>query len=158
MGARIAAALVVSAGAIVCPRATSAADIAAAKDGPGAGHVTGVGGLFFKSRDPRALAAWYRDVMGLRIETWGGATLRTDAPGRPPVVVWSPYPDTAESMAPSTRDFIVNFAVDDLDAFAAKLSAKGVDVHKQPADPNGAFAWILDPDGTKIELWQPMRR
>ena len=135
-----------------------AADLAPARDGSGAGRITGVGGVFFKSKDPRALAAWYRDVMGIRIEAWGGATLPYDAPGHPPVAVWSPFPDTEESMAPSTREFMVNFAVDDLEAFAAKLTAKGVTVHRQPADPNGAFAWILDPDGTKIELWQPNRR
>ncbi|MDB5481447.1 MAG: glyoxalase [Caulobacteraceae bacterium] len=154
----MAAALVVSVIAMLCQRVASAADVAVPKDGPSAGHVTGVGGVFFKSKDPKALAAWYRDVMGIKIENWGGATLPTDAPGHPPVVVWSPYPDTAESMAPSSRDFSVNFAVDDLDTFSARLAAKGVDVHREPPDPNGTFAWILDPDGTKIELWQPTRR
>jgi catechol 2,3-dioxygenase-like lactoylglutathione lyase family enzyme len=94
---------------------------------------------------------------GNRVEAWGGATLPTDAPGHPPVVVWSPFPADTRYMAPSTREFMVNFAVDDLDAFAARLAAKGVMVHQQPADTNGRFAWIVDPDGTKIELWQPKR-
>jgi predicted enzyme related to lactoylglutathione lyase len=119
------------------------------------GRITGVGGIFFKSKDPKALATWYRDVLGIKVENWGGAMLPTDAPGHPPVVVWSPFPATSDQMAPSTREFMVNFAVDDLDALAAKLEAKGVAVHRQPPDPNGSFAWILDPDGTKIELWQP---
>jgi predicted enzyme related to lactoylglutathione lyase len=155
--ARIAAPLVVCAGALLCQGGASGRDAAANGNGPSTGRITGVGGVFFKSKDPKALAAWYRDVMGIKVEAWGGATLPTNAPGHPPVVVWSPYPDTAEWMAPSSRDFIVNFAVDDLDAFAARLEAKGVTVHKEPADPNGTFAWILDPDGTKIELWQPKR-
>ena len=158
MRTRVAAILIAGVSALLCQGGARAADVAPAGDGPGAGRVTGVGGIFFKSRDPKALAAWYRDVMGIRIETWGGATLSYDARGHPPVVVWSPFPDTAESMAPSTREFMVNFAVDDLDAFTAKLTARGVVVHKQPADSNGTFAWILDPDGTKIELWQPTRR
>ncbi len=120
-----------------------------------AGRITGVGGVFVKSPDPKALSAWYRDVLGLAIEPWGGATLSTDAPGKPPVVVWSPFPTTTNYMAPSTREFMVNFAVDDLDAFIARLTTKGVKILKRDdSDPNGRFAWILDPDGTKIELWQ----
>jgi catechol 2,3-dioxygenase-like lactoylglutathione lyase family enzyme len=147
---------VLVAGTLVCCCDSTHASAAAMGTGkPSSGHITGIGGVFFKSKDPKALGAWYRDVLGIRIQPWGGATLAYDAPGHPPVVVWSPYPDTAESMAPSTRDFIVNFAVDDLDAFTARLAAKGVSVHKEPSDPNGTFAWILDPDGTKIELWQP---
>jgi predicted enzyme related to lactoylglutathione lyase len=158
MGTKVWAGLAGALGMLLGQGKAVAADVAAAGERPGVGRITGVGGVFFKSPDPKALAVWYRDVMGIRIETWGGATLPTDTPGHPPVVVWSPYPDTPESMAPSTRDFIVSFAVDDLDAFAARLSAKGVAVHREPADPNGRFAWILDPDGTKIELWQPTRR
>ncbi len=81
-----------------------------------AGRITGVGGIFFKSKDPKALAAWYRDVLGVTLEPWGGATLRYDAPGHPPVVVWSPFPQSTKYMAPSTREFMIDFAVDDLDA------------------------------------------
>jgi len=122
---------------------------------PMPGHVTGIGGIFIKSKDPKALTAWYRDVLGLKIEVWGGAALSYDAPHHPPVVVWSPFPETTSYMAPSTRDFMLNFAVDDLDAFLAKLAAKNVTILKRnDSDPSGKFAWILDPDGTKIELWQ----
>jgi predicted enzyme related to lactoylglutathione lyase len=61
-------------------------------------------------------------------------------------------------MAPSTREFMINFAVDDLDAMVARLTSKGVKIlHRDDSDPNGDFAWILDPDGTKIELWQPKK-
>ena len=120
------------------------------------GRITGVGGIFLKSKDPKALAAWYRDVLGIAVEPWGGAMLRYDAPGHPPMVVWNAFPSTSDYMAPSTREFMINFAVDDLDAFVAKLKAKGVTILKRDdTDPTGKFAWILDPDGTKIELWQP---
>ena len=120
------------------------------------GRITGVGGIFFKSHDPKALSAWYRDVLGMKIETWGGAMLRYDDPQHPPMVVWSPFKTDSDQMAPSTREFMINFAVDDLDAFIARIAAKGVKVLKRDdSDPSGSFAWILDPDGTKIELWQP---
>jgi predicted enzyme related to lactoylglutathione lyase len=120
------------------------------------GRITGFGGIFYKSKDPKALAAWYQDVLGIHLEDWGGALLRTDAPGHPPVVVWSAFPDTTDYIAPSTREFMINFAVDDLDAFIARIEAKGVEAHRmEDTDPNGRFAWIIDPDGTKIELWEP---
>jgi catechol 2,3-dioxygenase-like lactoylglutathione lyase family enzyme len=120
------------------------------------GRITGVGGIFLKSKDPKALARWYRDVLGVPVEPWGGAMLRYDAPGRPPFVVWNAFPSTTDYMDPSTREFMINFAVDDLDAYLARLTAKGVAILKrEDTDANGKFAWILDPDGTKIELWQP---
>ncbi len=126
-----------------------------ARAGP-PGHVTGVGGVFIKSKNPKALSAWYHDVLGLDIKPWGGATLSYDAPGHPSVVVWSPFPETSDYMAPSTRELMINFAVDDIDAIIARLTAKGVPIlRRDDKDPNGRFAWILDPDGTKIELWQP---
>lgn len=124
----------------------------------GAGRITGVGGIFFKSKDPKALAAWYRDVLGIALEPWGGAALRYDAPGHPPVLIWNAFPDNTDYFAPSTQSYMVNFAVDDLDAFLARLEKKGVKILKRDdSDSNGRFAWILDPDGTKIELWEPAR-
>ena len=120
-----------------------------------AGHVTGIGGVFVKSKDPKALAAWYRDVLGLKVEPWGGAMLRYDAPGHPPMAIWSAFKSDSQEMAGSTRDFMINLAVDDMDAFVARLTAKNVPILKREQDATGKFAWILDPDGTKIELWQP---
>jgi predicted enzyme related to lactoylglutathione lyase len=120
------------------------------------GRITGVGGIFVTSKDPKKLAAWYRDVLGIPIESWGGAALRYDAPNHPSVLVWNAMPAGSDYLAPSTRDFMIDFAVDDLDAFVARLQSKGVSILKRDdSDPNGKFAWILDPDGTKIELWQP---
>jgi catechol 2,3-dioxygenase-like lactoylglutathione lyase family enzyme len=124
----------------------------------GAGHVTGLGGVFVKSKDPKALAAWYRDVLGMRVESWGGAVLRYDAPLHPPAAAWTALKSDSTYTAPSSREFMLDFAVDDLDAIIARLAAHGVAVLKRDdSDPSGKFAWVLDPDGTKIELWQPKR-
>jgi catechol 2,3-dioxygenase-like lactoylglutathione lyase family enzyme len=121
-----------------------------------AGHITGIGGVFFKAKDPKALAAWYRDVLGLPLEAWGGAALRYDAPQHPPVATWSAFPASTKYFAPSTSEFMIDYAVDDMDALVAKLTAKGVAILKQDdSDPSGRFAWVLDPEGNKIELWQP---
>jgi predicted enzyme related to lactoylglutathione lyase len=121
-----------------------------------AGRITGVGGVFVSSKDPKALAIWYRDVLGIPLERWGGALLRYDAPGHPPVLVWNPYAAASNYPAPSKREFMIDFAVDDLDAVVRRLQAKGVAILKRDdSDPTGRFAWILDPDGTKLELWQP---
>jgi catechol 2,3-dioxygenase-like lactoylglutathione lyase family enzyme len=121
-----------------------------------AGRITGLGGVFVTSSDPKALAKWYRDVLGIELQPWGGAVLRYDAPGHPPVVAWNALPQNSGYLAPSRREFMINFAVDDLDAFITRLKAKGVPILKQEdAGPTGKFAWIVDPDGTKIELWQP---
>ncbi len=122
------------------------------------GHVTGIGGVFVKSKDPKALAQWYREVLGLEVKPWGGAALPFDAPGHPPKVSWTAFAESSDYMSPSMREFMINFAVDDMDAIIARLTAKGVAVLKR--DDNaafGRFAWIQDPDGTKIELWQPVK-
>ena len=121
-----------------------------------AGHITGVGGVFFKARDPKALAAWYRDVLGLPLQAWGGAALRYDAPGHPPAAGWSAFPASTAYFAPSAGDFMINYAVDDMEAMLARVRAKGVAVLKRTDDDtSGRFAWILDPEGNKIELWEP---
>ena len=123
------------------------------------GRITGVGGIFFKSKDPKALVAWYRDVLGVPMQPWGGAMLGYDAPDHPPFVVVTAFSASTDYMKPSDREFMLNFAVDDLDAFIARLKTKGVAILKrEDNDPTGRFAWILDPDGTKIELWEPKRK
>jgi catechol 2,3-dioxygenase-like lactoylglutathione lyase family enzyme len=120
------------------------------------GHITGVGGVFFKAKDPKALASWYRDVLGRPLQAWGGAALRYDAPQHPPALIWTAFPATTSYFAPSTSDFMINYAVDEIDAFLARLREKGVTILKRvDDDPNGRFAWILDPEGNKIELWEP---
>ena len=141
---------------VLCAGLLLMADSGQAAPPEAAGHITGVGGVFFKAKDPKALAAWYRDVLGMRVEAWGGAVLRTDAPKHPPAVAWNPFPASTDYFAPSDGAFMINYAVDDMDALVARLGAKGVKILKRDdSDPNGRFAWILDPEGNKIELWQP---
>jgi catechol 2,3-dioxygenase-like lactoylglutathione lyase family enzyme len=122
------------------------------------GHVVGIGGVFFKAKDPKALAAWYRDVLGMPMEAWGGALLRYDAPKHPDVLAWNAFPAATKYFEPSASSFMINYAVDDMDAMLARLRTKNVQILKQDdADANGRFAWILDPEGNKLELWQPKR-
>ncbi len=122
------------------------------------GRITGIGGVFVVSKNPKALAAWYRDVLGISVESWGGAMFRNDTPAHPPYALWTAFPAGASELAHSRRDFMLNLAVDNLDAFLVRLKAKGVPILKRESDPYGKFASILDPDGTKIELWQPTKR
>ena len=117
-------------------------------------RITGFGGIFFRSADPKALATWYRDTLGIALEEYGAALLRYDAPGHPDFVVWTPFAQDTTYFAPSTREFMVNFAVDDLAGMVAALEAKGVVVLGRQEESYGRFAWIMDPDGTKIELWE----
>jgi len=122
---------------------------------PAPGRITGLGGIFFKSRDTSALAGWYRDVLGIGMEGWDGAMFPAGLPCQAPYQIWSPFAETTDYFAPSQASFMINFAVDDLDAFLAHLAEKGVEPVGRSEDDHGKFAWVMDPDGNKIELWQP---
>jgi predicted enzyme related to lactoylglutathione lyase len=120
-------------------------------------RVTGIGGIFFKSSDPKALGAWYRVHLGLDVSDWGGAVFQwggvDSAPG---MTLWSPFAQDTNYMAPSAAAFMVNFRVADLDALLAALRAEGCDVvDKTEASEQGKFGWVIDPEGNKVELWQP---
>ena len=118
-------------------------------------RITGFGGVLIKSPDPKALSAWYRDVLGMDVQDWGGALLE-QSPQSPDTATWTPFKADTDYFAPSTREVMINFAVDDLEAFLKQIEAKGVKVlDRQTMDGMGSFAWIVDPDGTKIEFWQP---
>lgn len=119
--------------------------------------VLGIGGIFFKSKDPAALTNWYRDVIGLEVEPWGGVLLRPQAMADHPgaATVFAPFKLDTTYFAPSTKDFMINFAVDDLDAILANCARHGVEAKVMPEEPNGKFAHISDPEGTRIELWEP---
>lgn len=141
---------------LLCLSLFSIASLASSASQPPAGHITGVGGIFFKAKDPMALAAWYRDVLGMPVEVWGGAALRYDAPKHPPALAWNAFPATTKYFAPSTSGLMIDYAVDDMDALLARLRSKDVTILKRDdSDPNGRFAWILDPEGNKVELWEP---
>jgi predicted enzyme related to lactoylglutathione lyase len=122
-------------------------------------RITGIGGVFFKSKgDPAALAAWYQKHLGMPLAPWGGAALhwtedRGDDKG---VTAWHVAKADSKWFAPSDASFMINYRVDDLDGILAQLREGGVEILKGPdSDENGSFAWILDPDGNKVELWQP---
>ena len=139
---------------IVIPVLAALAPLSVLAEPPG--RITGIGGIFFKSKDPKALMAWYRDVLGMKVEAWGGVMLSYDAPEHPPVLTLNVLKAASDYMEPSKREFMLNFAVDDLDAFLDRLKAKNVPIlGRDDSDASGKFAWIVDPDGTKIELWQP---
>ena len=122
--------------------------------------VTGIGGIFFKSRkDPKALSAWYRDHLGLKLEDWGGAILRwpDDKATDRGVTVWNAAAPDTKWFSPSDSSFMINYRVDDLAGVLANLKKAGVEVLSGPeSHENGKFAWVLDPEGNKVELWEPM--
>lgn len=122
--------------------------------------VTGIGGVFFKSRhDSAALAAWYREHLGMPFEDWGGAVLRwpEDTAEDKGLTVWTIAERDSQWFSPSDAAFMINYRVDDLDGLLANLSAAEVPVVKGPeSHENGKFAWVMDPEGNKVELWEPM--
>jgi len=121
--------------------------------------VTGIGGVFFKSRNNhKELAAWYARHLGLVLESWGGAILEwsNDKAADGGQTVWHVAEKNTEWFSPSESSFMINYRVDDLDALLDQLRRDGVAILKGPiAEDNGKFAWIMDPDGNKVELWQP---
>ncbi len=122
------------------------------------GHITGIGGVIVVSKNPRALAAWYRNMLGISLESWGGAMFRYNAPGHPPYTVWSSFSHGAKEFAHSRRDFMLNLSVDNLDALCTRLRARAVPIYERQSTPYGKFASVVDPDGTKIEMWEAPKR
>lgn len=121
-------------------------------------RVTGIGGIFFKSKDPKALGEWYRDHLGLNVEDWGGVVFRwsEDNKGGDGTTIWSPFKNDTGYFAPSSASFMVNFRVEDLHALLALLRAEGCSVDEKVDESEyGKFGWVMDPDGNRIELWQP---
>jgi predicted enzyme related to lactoylglutathione lyase len=122
--------------------------------------VTGIGGVFFKSSGDRAaLVEWYRKHLGLPLEDFGGAIFRwPDDPAKDGgLTVWHVAAKDSKWFSPSESSLMINYRVDDLDALLEQLRAGGVSIVQGPeSHENGKFAWIMDPDGNKIELWQPM--
>ena len=122
-------------------------------------RVTGIGGIFFKAKDPVALRAWYQEHLGVDVQEWGGAAFRwLDAEGKPAggTTVWSVAGMDNDYFAPSTANFMVNYRVADLHALLAALRAEGCNVlEKVDEQEYGKFGWVVDPEGNKVELWEP---
>ncbi len=124
-----------------------------------AGRVLGVGGVFFRSRNPKKLGQWYAEHLGLNVESWGGtygtSFTPEDMPGNS-FTVWSAFAANTEYFGESGQGFMINLVVDDLEAALARVSAGGGQVLPQREDQDfGQFGWFVDPDGNRVELWQP---
>lgn len=122
--------------------------------------VTGIGGVFFKStNDHKALGEWYSKNLGIALESWGGAIIKwsDDKSDDGGLTVWNAAAKDTKWFSPSTASFMINYRIDNMTEMLAQLRANGVEILKGPeSHENGKFAWIVDPDGNKIELWEPM--
>lgn len=122
-------------------------------------RVTGIGGIFFKARDPVALRDWYKTHLGIDVQDWGGAAFAwTDVSGTPVggTTIWSVGAADGETFAPSKASFMINYRVADLQSLLRALRDEGCQVLERTDDSEyGKFGWVIDPEGNKVELWQP---
>jgi predicted enzyme related to lactoylglutathione lyase len=122
-------------------------------------RVTGIGGIFIKSRDPQRLRDWYRRHLGIDFEEWGGYAFpwkSADNPEGVGTTVWSVFEATSNYFEPSQSQVMVNYRVADLHALVVALRTEGCQVmDKIDESEYGKFGWVVDPDGNKIELWEP---
>lgn len=122
-------------------------------------RVLGIGGIFFRARDPEALRAWYRKHLGLTVADWGGVVFEpmvTSPAGRQATLVWSILPAQTQYFEPSASAFMINYRVDDLDQTLAALRAEGCAVDERvESSEYGRFGWLSDPEGNRLELWEP---
>jgi predicted enzyme related to lactoylglutathione lyase len=126
-------------------------------------RVTGIGGIFLRARDPKAMLAWYAKHLGIQLNGYGGASfLWTDeVPPTTGVTAWSLFPEDTPYFGKGNQQGVqqamVNYRVDDLDALLTQLAADGVTIDPKREDADyGRFAWIVDPEGNRVELWQPL--
>lgn len=139
--------------------ATTAPADEAVVDPARAPGVTGVGGIFFRSDDPAGVSAWYRERLGVGVPegTFVFRWLEEDDPEELGYTVWGVFPASTEYFAPSDAPYMINFRVENLPVLLEDLRSAGVEVVGELEEyPNGSFAWILDPEGRKIELWEPV--
>lgn len=121
-------------------------------------RVTGIGGIFFKARDPKALGEWYRRHLGIDVQEWGGTAFLWNEPAPQPhgATVWTIFPEDTKYFAPSDAPFMVNYRVEDLASLLETLRAEGCTVdEKSESSEFGKFGWVIDPEGNRIELWEP---
>jgi catechol 2,3-dioxygenase-like lactoylglutathione lyase family enzyme len=122
-------------------------------------RVTGIGGLFFKSKDPDKTKQWYKKHLGLPVNEWGVhfSWRDMDDPDRIGTTVWSPFPADTTYFAPSGKQFMFNYRVENLEELLRVLAGEGVEIAGEIETYDyGKFGWIMDPDGNKIELWEPV--
>ena len=120
-------------------------------------RVIGIGGIFFKAKDPERLYRWYEKHLGLKREPHGaGVSIPWPKPEDKGLTVFAIFPADTKYFSPSASAFMLNFCVSDLDGLLEKLKAEGVEIDPKREDYDyGLFAWIMDPEGNRIELWEP---
>jgi D-3-phosphoglycerate dehydrogenase len=118
-------------------------------------RVTGVGGIFFKAKDPKAMYAWYEKHLGMKQEPVVDFPWKDAETGEDAHTYWSLFKPDTKYMEPSSSSFMINYRVADMDAVVSALEAEGIKVLGRQDDEYGRFAWIMDPEGNKIELWAP---
>lgn len=122
-------------------------------------RVTGIGGIFFKSTDPKQTKDWYNKHLGFDVDQWG-ATFefkKVEKPSESGYLQWSPFASDTEYFQPSAKEFMVNYRVEDLEWLVTQLKEEGVTICDEIQEfPYGKFVHILDNDGNKIELWEPI--
>ncbi len=120
--------------------------------------VIGIGGIFFKSADPKALSDWYSKHLGIANEGWGAQFFieQQQKEVKDAYQLWTPFKADTKYFEPSQQSFMINFMVDNLQALLAQLRADGVEVMEKTEEGEfGKFGWCMDPEGNKIELWEP---
>jgi len=120
-------------------------------------RVTGLGGFFFKTKNPEKTKKWYKDHLGLPVDDYGCTFWWKDTKGNDCSTQWSPFKEDTNYFQPSKKEFMMNFRVENLKELLAALKEEGVTiVGKIEEYDYGKFGWILDPEGNKIELWEPI--
>ena len=120
-------------------------------------RVTGIGGVFFKSKDPKATKEWYKNHLGLNTDQYGCTFWWKDQEGNDCSTQWSPFKSDTDYFAPSKKSFMINYRVENLKELLEVLQKEGVQVIGEMEEYDyGKFGWILDPEGNKIELWEPV--
>ncbi|MGB1042742.1 MAG: VOC family protein [Tenacibaculum sp.] len=120
------------------------------------GKVTGIGGVFFKTEDVQATKDWYKNNLGFNTDDWGCTFWWKDKEGANASTQWSPFKKDTTHFSPSKKDFMFNYRVENIEALLEELKANGVTVFDKVEEYDyGKFAWIMDLDGNKIELWEP---
>jgi predicted enzyme related to lactoylglutathione lyase len=122
-------------------------------------RVTGIGGIFIKAKDPDKLREWYRDHLGIDCKPWGGTAFLwkdDESPQRQGVTIWSVMPMDSSTFNPSAAPFMVNYRVQELEPLLAQLRKEGCTVDDRTEESAfGKFGWVMDPEGNRIELWEP---
>jgi predicted enzyme related to lactoylglutathione lyase len=120
-------------------------------------RVTGLGGFFFKSENPDQIKQWYATHLGIPVDTYGWTFWWKDENGKKCSTQWSPFEAKTSYFKPSEKPFMMNFRVDDLVALLEVLQEEGVTIVGEMEEfEYGKFAWVLDPEGNKVELWEPI--